>query len=250
MGNDKGSQFQQGTFNWGAEVKPQGPGARAELPVAKAASEPPMFGETVMEAICERSNMRAALQRVRANKGSPGVDHMTVGELPNFLKEHWPAIKEQLLKGEYHPQPVRRVEIPKPGSQEKRKLGIPCVLDRLIQQAVLQVLQPRWDATFSESSYGFRPGRSAHQAVAQAQSYLRQGYEYVVDLDLEKFFDHVCHDRLMSKLAGRIADKRVLKLIRAYLRAGILENGVVSAPTEGTPQGGPFTPPTMLRNVP
>jgi RNA-directed DNA polymerase len=242
MGNEQGSQFLQGTFNWGAEVKPQGPGARAELPIAKPASEHPMFGERVMEAICERSNMQAALRQVRANKGSPGVDHMTVDELPGFLHEHWPAIKERLLSGEYEPQPVRRVEIAKPGSPETRKLGIPCVLDRLIQQAVLQVLQPRWDATFSESSYGFRPGRSAHQAVAQAQTYLQQGYAYVVDIDLEKFFDQVCHDRLMSELAGRIADKRVLKLIRTYLRAGILENGLVTVPTAGTPQGGPLSP--------
>lgn len=223
-------------------MKPQGPGGRAELPVAKPASERPMFGETVMEAICERRNLQAALRQVRANKGSAGVDHMRVEDLPDFLKAQWPAIKERLLKGESQPQPVRRVEIPKPGSPETRKLGIPCVLDRLIQQAVLQVLQPAWDATFSEFSYGFRPGRSAHQAVAQAQSYLQQGYEYVVDLDLEKFFDHVCHDRLLSQLARRIADKRVLKLIRAYLHAGILENGIVTVPTEGTPQGGPLSP--------
>lgn len=249
MGNEHGSQFQQGTFNWGAEVKPQGPGARAELPIAKLASERPMFGERVREAICERSNLQAAVPRVRANKGSPGMDHMTVDELPGFLHEHWPAIKERLLSGEYAPPPVRRVEIPKPGSEEKRKLGIPCVRDRLIQQAVLQVLQPRWDATFSESSYGFRPGRSAHQAVAQAQSYLQQGYEYVVDIDVEKFVDQVGHDRLMSKLAARIADKRVLKLIRAYLHAGILENGLVTVPTEGTPQGGPFSPPTIWQNT-
>jgi RNA-directed DNA polymerase len=247
MGNDNGSQFQQGIFTWGAEVKPQGPGARAELPVAKPPTESPMFGETVMEAICERSNLRAALQRVRANKGSPGTDHMTVDELPSFLREHWPALKAQLLAGDYRPQAVKRVEIPKPGSQEKRKLGIPCVVDRLIQQAVLQVLQPRWDATFSEHSYGFRPGRSAHQAIAQAQAYLQQGYEYVVDIDLEKFFDQVCHDRLMSKLAERIRDKRVLKLIRAYLHAGILENGLVTVPTEGTPQGGPLSP--FLSNI-
>jgi RNA-directed DNA polymerase len=189
MGSEHGSQFQQGTFNWGAEVKPQGPGARAELPVAKPLAETPMFGETVMEVICERSNLQAALRQVRANRGSPGVDGMTVDVLPDFLREQWPTIKDRLLKGEYEPQPVRRVEIPKPGSTEPRKLGIPCVLDRLIQQAVLQVLQPRWDATFSESSYGFRPGRSAHQAVAQAQAYLQQGYAYVVDIDLEKFFD-------------------------------------------------------------
>jgi RNA-directed DNA polymerase len=247
MGNDNGSQFHQGTFTWEAEVKPRGPSARAELPIAKPAPERPMFGETLMEAICERKNMRAALQQVRANRGSAGIDHMSVAELPDFLTSHWPAIKEQLLAGAYHPKPVKRVEIPKPGSLEKRQLGIPCVLDRLIQQAVLQVLQPHWDPTFSDSSYGFRPGRSAHQAIAQAQAYLQQGYEYVVDIDLEKFFDRVCHDRLMSKLAERIADKRVLKLIRAYLRAGILEHGLVTVPTEGTPQGGPLSP--FLSNV-
>jgi len=137
-----------------------------------------------MEASCERSNLQAALGQVRANKGSPGGDHLTVDELPGFLREHWPAIKERVLSGEYEPQAVRRVEIPKPGSQEKRKVGIPCVLDRLIQQAVLQMLQPQWDGTFFESSYGFRPGRSAHQAVAQAQTYLQHGYEYGVDIRL------------------------------------------------------------------
>jgi RNA-directed DNA polymerase len=247
MGNDKGSKFHQGTFPWEAGVKPPGPSARAELPLARPPTETPMFGETLMEEICGRSNLRAALQRVRANKGSPGTDHMTVDELPGFLKAHWPAIKEQLLNGEYHPQPVKRVEIPKPGSPEKRKLGIPCVVDRFIQQAVLQVLQGQWDATFSAHSYGFRPGRSAHQAIAKAQAYLQQGYEYVVDIDLERFFDRVCHDRLMSKLASRIADKRVLKLVRAYLQAGILEDGLVTVPTEGTPQGGPLSP--FLSNV-
>ena len=167
---------------------------------------------------------------------------MQVDELPDFLKTHWPAIKEQLLQGTYQPQVIKRVEIPKPGSQEKRKLGIPCVLDRLIQQALLQVLQWRWDPTFSPFSYGFRPGRSAHQAVAQAQVYIEQGYTYVVDIDLEKFFDRVCHDRLMSRLAKRIADKRVLKLIRAYLHAGMLEDGLTTIPIEGTPQGSPLSP--------
>jgi RNA-directed DNA polymerase len=206
-----------------------------------------MFGETLMEEVVERRNMLAALQQVRANKGSPGIDGMTVEELPDFLKTSWPAIKEQLLQGVYQPQVVKRVEIPKPGSQEKRKLGIPCVVDRLIQQAMLQVLQRSWDSTFSDSSYGFRPGRSAHQAVGQAQAYLEQGYSYVVDIDLEKFFDRVCHDRLMSRLAEQIADKRVLKLIRAYLHAGILENGLITIPTEGTPQGSPLSP--FLSNV-
>jgi len=206
-----------------------------------------MFGKELMEDICERNNLKAALKRVRRNKGSPGVDGMTVDELPDYLKTHWLAIKARLLEGCYQPQPVKRVEIPKPGSTEKRKLGIPCVLDRFIQQATLQVLQRKWDQTFSDSSYGFRPGRSAHQAIARAQSHVEAGYEYVVDIDLEKFFDQVNHDRLMSRLAMRIADKRVLKLIRAYLRAGILENGLVSIPSEGTPQGGPLSP--FLSNV-
>ncbi len=189
MGNEQGSKFHQGTFNWEAGVKPQGPGARAELPLAKPPAERPMFGETLMEEVCERSNLRAALQRVRENRGSPGADAMTVDELPNFLTAHWATLKDQLLLGEYQPRPVKRVAIPKPGTTEKRKLGIPCVVDRFIQQALLQVLQRAWDETFSDHSYGFRPGRSAHQAVAKAQSYIQQGYEYVVDLDLEHFFD-------------------------------------------------------------
>ena len=172
---------------------------------------------------------------------------MRVDELPDFLKAHWLEIKEQLLQGTYQPQVIKRVEIPKPGSQEKRKLGIPCVLDRLIQQAMLQGLQWRWDPTFSMFSYGFRPGRSAHQAVAQSQAYIEQGYSYVVDIDLEKFFDRVCHDRLMSRLAERITDKRVLQLIRASLHAGILEDGLITPPTEGTPQGSPLSP--FLSNV-
>ncbi|MBI3300511.1 MAG: group II intron reverse transcriptase/maturase [Deltaproteobacteria bacterium] len=200
-----------------------------------------------MEEVCAPGNMRAALKQVKANKGSPGSDGMSVEELPDSLRAHWPQIKDQLLQGTYQPQVIRRVEIPKPGSKEKRKLGIPCVLDRLIQQALLQVLQPKWDPTFSESSYGFRPGRSAHQAVAQAQAYLEQGASYVVDIDLEKFFDRVCHDRLMSRLAQQIADKRVLKLIRAFLQAGILENGLITLPVEGTPQGSPLSP--FLSNV-
>jgi RNA-directed DNA polymerase len=206
-----------------------------------------MVGEYAMEEVVERHNMQAALNQVRANKGSPGVDGMSVDELPDFLKANWLEIKDQLLDGTYQPQVIKRVEIPKPGSQEKRKLGIPCVIDRLIQQAILQVLQWRWDPTFSEFSYGFRPGRSAHQAVAQAQAYLEQGYTVVVDIDLEKFFDQVCHDRLMSRLAERILDKRVLKLIRGYLQAGILADGLVTVPEAGTPQGSPLSP--FLSNV-
>jgi RNA-directed DNA polymerase len=200
-----------------------------------------------MEEVVERHNMQAALQQVRANQGSPGVDGMRVDELPDFLKAHWPEIKEKLLNGTYQPMGSKRGEIPKPGSQENRKLGIPCVLDRLIQQAILQVLQWRWDPTFSEFSYGCRPGRSAHQAVAQAQVYIEQGYDVVVDIDLEKFFDHVCHDHLMSRLAERIADKRLLQLIRAYLQAGILDDGWVTVPEAGTPQGSPLSP--FLSNV-
>jgi len=207
----------------------------------------PMFPEYLMEEVVERHNMQAALKQVRANKGSAGIDGMSVDELPDFLKAHWPEIKDQLLDGSYRPMVIKRVEIPKPGSQEKRKLGIPCVLDRLIQQAILQVLQWRWDPTFSEFSYGFRPGRSAHQAVAQAQAYIEQGYPTVVDMDLEKFFDQVCHDRLMSRLAERIPDKRLLKLIRGYLQAGILEDGLVTPSKAGTPQGSPLSP--FLSNV-
>jgi RNA-directed DNA polymerase len=203
----KDSQPIQLAFNWEAAVKPGGPGARVDALATRQPTERPMYGEHLMEEMCERGNMRAALQQVKANKGAPGVDAMRVEDLPAFLKVHWPVIKEQLLHGTYQPQVIKRVEIPKPGSGEKRKLGIPCALDRLIQQAMLQVLQWRWDPTFSAFSYGFRPGRSAHQAVAQAQAYIEQGYSYVVDIDLEKFFDRVCHDRLLSRLAQRITDK-------------------------------------------
>jgi RNA-directed DNA polymerase len=199
-----------------------------------------------MEEVCERANLITAWKRVHANKGSAGGDGMTIAELPAYLREHWPAIQAQLLNGTYQPQPVKRVEIRKPEGGV-RKLGIPCVLDRLIQQAVLQVLQRRWDPTFSEHSYGFRPGRSAHQAVAQAQQYVAAGYRWVVDLDLEKFFDRVQHDLLMGRVAKRIADKRLLKLIRAFLNAGVMENGLVSATDEGTPQGGPLSP--LLSNL-
>ncbi len=202
--------------------------------------------ERLMEEVCERDNRKQALQRVRENKGSPGIDRRTVGELPGYLKEHWPAIREQLLNGTYRPAPVRRVNIPKPGGG-MRSLGIPTVLDRFIQQAVLQVLQRLWDRTFSEHSYGFRPGRSAHQAVARAQEYVHQGYAWVVDLDLEKFFDRVNHDKLMGRVAQRVADKRLLRLIRAYLNAGVMEGGLVSPTPEGTPQGGPLSP--LLSNL-
>ena len=193
-----------------------------------------------------RENLQAALRQVRSNHGSAGVDGMTVEELPAYLRTHWPQIREQLLTGQYEPPPIKRVEIPKPDGGV-RKLGISTVVDRFLQQAVLQVLQPHWDPTFSESSYGFRPGRSVQQAVAKAQPYLRQGYHWVVDIDLEKFFDRVNHDKLMGEVEKRIKDKRVLALIRRYLQAGVLAEGLVSAIDEGTPQGGPLSP--LLSNL-
>jgi RNA-directed DNA polymerase len=200
-----------------------------------------------MEEVIERANLTAALHRVKGNKGSPGIDGMTVEQLPGYLVEHWPALRDQLLQGTYRPQPVKRVEIPKPGGQGMRKLGIPTVLDRFLQQAVLQVLQPDWDRTFSPHSYGFRPHRSAQQAVAQAQQYVAEGYGWVVDLDLEKFFDRVNHDKLLGQVAKRITDQRVLRLLRAFLTAGVLEQGLVSPTAEGTPQGGPLSP--LLSNL-
>jgi len=199
-----------------------------------------------MEKVCERRTLLAALKRVRQNAGSPGIDGMTVEELSAHLRVHWPRLREELLAGRYQPQRVRRVAIPKPGGGE-RELGIPTVLDRFIQQALLQVLQPLFDPTFSDASYGFRPGRSAHDAVLRAQTYVQEGRSVVVDIDLEKFFDRVNHDILMGRLAKRIVDRRVLRLIRRYLNAGVLANGVVIERHEGTPQGGPLSP--LLANV-
>jgi RNA-directed DNA polymerase len=220
--------------------------ARAEPLTAKRIAESPAGDERVMEAICDRENLQAALRRVKSNKGGPGVDGMTVRQLPGYLRQHWPAFREQLLTGRYRPQPVRRVSIPKPSGGE-RKLGVPTVVDRFIQQAVLQVLQPEWDRSFSVHSYGFRPGRSARQAVASAQAHVACGHTWVVDVDLEKFFDRVQHDRLMASVAKRVADKRVVKLIRAFLSAGVMDGGLVAATREGTPQGGPLSP--LLSNL-
>jgi RNA-directed DNA polymerase len=217
-----------------------------ESPLAAHDTESPANTNRLMEEVCERDNLKEALRQVKANKGSAGIDRMTVGQLPDYLKQHWPAIREQLLNGTYEPQPVRRVEIPKPDGG-LRKLGIPSVLDRFIQQAVMQVLQRRWDRMFSQHSYGFRPGRSAHQAVAQAQQYIVEGYGWCIDFDLEKFFDRVNHDKLMGQIAKRVEDKRLLKLIRAFLNAGVMENGLVSPSVEGTPQGGPLSP--LLSNL-
>jgi RNA-directed DNA polymerase len=224
---------------------PKTVGQGTETLVAKRKSESLAGTERLMEEVCEQGNSMQALQRVKANKGSPGVDGMTVEQLPEYLKQHGLEIGEQLRNGTYQPRPVRRVEIPKPDGNGARKLGIPCVLDRFVQQAVLQVLQKRWDPTFSAHSHGFRPGHSAKQAVHQAQQYIAEGHRWVVDLDLEKFFDRVNHDRLLAAVAERVADKRMLKLIRAFLEAGVMEDGLVSPVDEGTPQGGPVTPRTQ-----
>ena len=226
---------------------PRGVREGTEALMKDRGTESPASTEPLMEEVVERENCKQALARVKANQGSPGVDGMTVHELPEFLKQHWPAIREQLLSGTYKPQPVRRVEIPKPDGGGVRKLGIPSVVDRFIQQAVMQVLQRKWDRTFSEHSYGFRPGRSTHQAVSEAQQHIVEGHRWVVDLDLEKFFDRVNHDKLMGQVAKRIADSRMRKLIRAFLNAGVMENGLVSPTVEGTPQGGPLSP--LLSNL-
>ena len=203
--------------------------------------------ERIMEAVVERENMMNAYRRVVSNKGASGVDKMDVQELKPYLQTCWAEIKEKLLQGQYEPQPVLRVEIPKPGGKGMRKLGIPTVLDRLIQQAIHQVLSPLFEAGFSESSYGFRPGRSAHQAVLKVRSFAASDKRWLVDIDLEKFFDKVNHDVLMSRVARKIKDKRVLKLIRGYLTAGIMAGGLVSRTRMGTPQGGPLSP--LLSNI-
>jgi RNA-directed DNA polymerase len=213
-------------------------GAAVESPAASAGP--------CMEAIVKRDNLREALARVKRNRGAPGIDGMTVEALSAHLKGHWPTIRAQLLAGSYEPQPVRRVEIPKPAGGV-RALGVPTVLDRFVQQAVLQALQPHWDGTFSASSYGFRPGRSAHQAVSAAQALIASGRSVVVDLDIEKFFDRVNHDILMGLLAKRVADKRILKLVRGFLTCGVLADGLVGPTDEGTPQGGPLSP--LLSNL-
>jgi group II intron reverse transcriptase/maturase len=227
---------------------------RGEAPACQRSGETPMVvngdgrlgSDRLMEEVVESGNVYRAVKRVRKNKGSPGIDGMTVDELPGYLAKHWEELRGQLLAGTYQPKPVRRQEIEKEDGGV-RVLGIPCVIDRFIQQAILQVLQPRFDPTFSPHSYGFRPGLSAHDAVNAAQRHIQDGGHWVVDVDLEKFFDRVNHDVLMGRLAKRISDKRLLRLIRRYLEAGMMINGVVTEREEGTPQGGPLSP--LLANV-
>jgi RNA-directed DNA polymerase len=223
-----------------------GAAAGAEAGTAAVGRTKPEAAQRLLEAALERGNMLCAYQRVVKNAGAPGVDGLTVSELKPWLQAHWPKVKQALLAGEYMPAAVRKVEIPKPQGGV-RTLGIPTVVDRLIQQALHQVLQPLFDPGFSRSSYGFRPGRNAHQAVQAARSYVAEGKRWVVDLDLEKFFDRVNHDVLMARVGRKVKDDRVLKLIRRYLEAGLMEGGIASARTEGTPQGGPLSP--LLSNI-
>jgi len=230
----------------GSGRNPREHGSGASNVTARTESSYPET-RSLMDAVVERENMVSALRRVERNKGAAGVDGMPVESLRPYLKEHWPRIKEELLEGRYVPQPVLGVEIPKPGGKGMRQLGIPTVLDRLIQQALHQVMQPIFDRDFSESSYGFRPGRSAHDAVRKAREHGATGRRWVVDMDLEKFFDRVNHDILMSRVARKVKDKRVLRLIRRYLQAGVMSEGLVSQRVEGTPQGGPLSP--LLSNI-
>jgi RNA-directed DNA polymerase len=221
-------------------------GGRVETFISPRAHQSPTIPISVMQEVLQPENLEAALERVQANKGAPGIDGMTVKQLPEYLGSHWHQIKQQLLEGTYKPQPVKRVEIPKPDGG-MRKLGIPTVVDRFIQQAVQQVLTRRWDETFSPNSFGFRPGKSAHQAVEAAQRFIAEGCSWVVDIDLEKFFDRVNHDRLMSRIMQRETDPALIRLIRAFLTSGVMINGLVSPTDEGTPQGGPLSP--LLSNL-
>jgi RNA-directed DNA polymerase len=216
------------------------------LSAANSCTESPTSSDRLMESICDPENLELAMAKVIANGGAPGVDGMTAKQLEKYFERHRVRLVAVLLTGTYRPQPVKRVEIPKPDGGV-RKLGIPTAVDRVIQQAILQVLSPRWDATFSDYSFGFRPGRSAHQAIAQAQTYLEEGFTWVVDMDLEKFFERVNHDVLMSRVARRVGDKRLLKLIRAFLNSGVMIGGLAEATPEGTPQGGPLSP--LLSNL-
>jgi RNA-directed DNA polymerase len=243
------SQQDQLLLAFAQESRSESPMAGEEgtvLPAADSQTESPTSSDRLMESICDPANLAQAMAKVIANGGAPGVDGMRVTQLGKYFERHRDRIVRELLTGTYRPQPVRRVEIPKPDGGV-RKLGIPTAVDRLIQQATLQVLSPLWDATFSDHSFGFRPGRSAHDAIARAQEYLVEGYTWVVDMDLEKFFDRVNHDVLMSRVARRVTDKRLLKLIRAFLNSGVMIDGLAEATPEGTPQGGPLSP--LLSNL-
>ena len=221
---------------------------KGELFASKAESVFPDRSMQLMEVVVERGKLNAALKQVVRNEGSPGIDGMTVKELPEHLKREWPKIRRQLLNGEYKPQPVKRVKIPMPGGGI-RQLGIPTVVDRFIQQAVMQELQRQWDASFSEASYGFRPKRSAHMAVQKAQEHLKKGRRWIVDIDLEKFFDRVNHDKLMAKIRERVSDDRVIRLIAGFLKSGIKDHDLIVETMEGTPQGGPLSPLLAKRSV-
>jgi RNA-directed DNA polymerase len=243
------SQQDQLLLAFAQESRSESPMAGEEgtvLPAADSQTESPTSSDRLMESICDPANLAKAMAKVIANGGAPGVDGMRVTQLGKYFERHRDRIVRELLTGTYRPQPVQRVEIPKPDGGV-RKLGIPTAVDRLIQQATLQVLSPLWDATFSDNSFGFRPGRSAHDAIARAQEYLVEGYTWVVDMDLEKFFDRVNHDVLMSRVARRVTDKRLLKLIRAFLNSGVMIDGLAEATPEGTPQGGPLSP--LLSNL-
>jgi RNA-directed DNA polymerase len=246
-GNRQKTRYEQPALWDEAEGEAQSKARQGTEPsTAPRETESPAETRFLMEVVAGRDNMEKALKRVMANRGSPGADGMRVHELPGYLDENWENIKEQLLAGTYRPSPVRRAQIPKPNGGT-RPLGIPTATDRLIQQAIAQVLTPIFETGFSEASYGFRPGRSAHQAVERAQSYIEEGYAWVVDMDIEKFFDNVNHDALMARVARKVADKRLLKTIRAFLNSGVMEAGLVSPTDIGTPQGGPLSP--LLSNI-
>lgn len=243
----KGSQLSSENSSQPALVKFGGSGKRADLPPTVSRIEIPVFDTNLMEDVCAESNIELAVRKVVKNKGSAGIDGMKIDELRPYLRDHIQHFKNTLLEGEYQPSPLKRIEIPKPGSNKIRKLSIPTCLDRVVQQMLLQKLQPSWDLTFSDSSFGFRPGRSCSDAIEHSKEHVKSGFEFRVVLDLDSFFDRINHDRLMSKLMHQIHDKRVIRLIRRFLSCEILENGKLSKQEAGVPQGGPLSP--FLSNI-